>query len=243
MRSAGGPRQLRSPKRPASRGARPARNAGPVAPAAARSGRCGAAAQTQPLCATCTRPGPSFWKALPGLRRELTKLTDGPCRSLRSCRATAPACSAAPAATVRPELRPFTTAWWPPSVPAPCSQLAQAERRRGRAGRPRRRDVGAHPRRPRPAPCRQARRAPSRRARGHRGVAGPRRAHGPARAWVAATIAARPDPDERHLLQRYAVWNLLRRLRRRNKGAETTYGQADHRQAPRSAPRSACSAG
>lgn len=44
--------------------------------------------------------------------------------------------------------------------------------------------------------------------------------------WVAATIAARADPDEAHLLRRYAIWHLLRRLRRRPGGAGTTDAQA-----------------
>ena len=44
--------------------------------------------------------------------------------------------------------------------------------------------------------------------------------------WIATVIAKRPDHDERHLLQRYAVWHLLRRLRRRGKKAETTHIQA-----------------
>ena len=43
--------------------------------------------------------------------------------------------------------------------------------------------------------------------------------------WVAATINGRPDPDEQQLLHRYAVWHLLRRLRRRTGGAETTHNQ------------------
>lgn len=44
--------------------------------------------------------------------------------------------------------------------------------------------------------------------------------------WISAVIAARPDHDEQHLLQRYAVWHLLRRLRRRGRKAETTHIQA-----------------
>jgi hypothetical protein len=43
--------------------------------------------------------------------------------------------------------------------------------------------------------------------------------------WVAATINGRPGPDEQQLLHRYAVWHLLRRLRRRTSGAETTHNQ------------------
>ena len=43
--------------------------------------------------------------------------------------------------------------------------------------------------------------------------------------WITATIAARPDPDERHLLHRYGNWYLVRRLRARSRGA-TSYHQA-----------------
>ena len=42
--------------------------------------------------------------------------------------------------------------------------------------------------------------------------------------WIAATIAARPNPDERHLLHRYGDWHLARRLRARSRGA-TGYHQ------------------
>ena len=44
-------------------------------------------------------------------------------------------------------------------------------------------------------------------------------------AWVTHAIGARRDPDERYLLKRYAVWHLMRRLRRR-KTEPTTYTQA-----------------
>ncbi len=43
--------------------------------------------------------------------------------------------------------------------------------------------------------------------------------------WITAGIAARPDPDERHLLHRYGTWYLVRRLRARSRGA-TSYHQA-----------------
>jgi len=33
--------------------------------------------------------------------------------------------------------------------------------------------------------------------------------------WITTTIAERPDPDERPMLHRYAVWHLLRRMRHR----------------------------
>jgi hypothetical protein len=44
--------------------------------------------------------------------------------------------------------------------------------------------------------------------------------------WAAELVAARPDSEERHLLHRYAVWHVIRRLRARIGGGVTTYGQA-----------------
>ncbi|OLM09175.1 MULTISPECIES: hypothetical protein [unclassified Pseudonocardia] len=44
--------------------------------------------------------------------------------------------------------------------------------------------------------------------------------------WITTTIAERADPDEQHLLHRYAVWHLLRRLRRRVGSGHTSPGQA-----------------
>jgi hypothetical protein len=38
-------------------------------------------------------------------------------------------------------------------------------------------------------------------------------------------LASRDDPDQRQLLRRYAVWHLLRRLRRRTRGEDTTHEQ------------------
>jgi len=43
--------------------------------------------------------------------------------------------------------------------------------------------------------------------------------------WIAITIADRDDADQRQLLHRYAVWHVLRRLRRRVRDTGTTYGQ------------------
>jgi hypothetical protein len=38
-------------------------------------------------------------------------------------------------------------------------------------------------------------------------------------------LATRTDPDQRRILQRYAIWHLLRRLRRRNNGQHATHEQ------------------
>jgi hypothetical protein len=43
--------------------------------------------------------------------------------------------------------------------------------------------------------------------------------------WVNAAIAERADPNEQHLLRRYALWHMLRRLRQRTQGADTTHNQ------------------
>jgi hypothetical protein len=43
--------------------------------------------------------------------------------------------------------------------------------------------------------------------------------------WITITIAGRDDGGQRELLHRYAVWHLLRRLRRRAGSAETTHAQ------------------
>ena len=45
-------------------------------------------------------------------------------------------------------------------------------------------------------------------------------------AWITQTLAARTDPAGRQLLQRYALWHVLRRLRQRTRTASTTAAQA-----------------
>jgi len=44
-------------------------------------------------------------------------------------------------------------------------------------------------------------------------------------AWITRTLAGRSDPEEQQLLQRYAIWHVLRRLRRRLGDTTTTYSQ------------------
>lgn len=43
--------------------------------------------------------------------------------------------------------------------------------------------------------------------------------------WIERTLAGRGDPGQRQLLHRYAVWHLLRRLRRRNNTTYATHAQ------------------
>jgi hypothetical protein len=43
--------------------------------------------------------------------------------------------------------------------------------------------------------------------------------------WITDTIATRANPDEQHLLRRYAIWHVLRRLSGRLRGVDTTHHQ------------------
>lgn len=177
----------------------------------------------RPLCATCTRADPSFWKRCPSCD-EQTKLTDGPCarcvlrQRLRELLGD-------PTGAIHPQLqalydnlgsaeRPGTVLGW---LKRSKAVAVLAELGAGRltlshdtldelpAGKPVEYlravlvSTGALP------------------ARDEQMVRLER--------WVTDTIAGREDPDERHILQRYAVWQLLRRLRRPNKGGETTHGK------------------
>jgi hypothetical protein len=45
--------------------------------------------------------------------------------------------------------------------------------------------------------------------------------------WVIRTLDEHATPDSRELLDRYAVWHLLRRVRQRNRDTEATYEQLD----------------
>lgn len=44
--------------------------------------------------------------------------------------------------------------------------------------------------------------------------------------WITQVVTERPDAEERKLLHRYAVWHMVRRLRGRLAGADTTRGQS-----------------
>lgn len=43
--------------------------------------------------------------------------------------------------------------------------------------------------------------------------------------WITRLITEQPDPAERQLLHRYAIWHQLRRLRGRLRGTDASYGQ------------------
>jgi len=45
--------------------------------------------------------------------------------------------------------------------------------------------------------------------------------------WVSQTVNEYSDPEDKEFLHRYAVWHVLRRIRQRNRGGDTTYGQVE----------------
>jgi hypothetical protein len=177
----------------------------------------------EPLCATCTRPDPSFWRSCPTCGHN-AQLRSGPC----------PRCTVRrrlhellrdEAGEIRPELqalydnlanyeRPTTVLAWLDKSKAPVilRELGAGQRPLTQAALDELPDT-----------------KPLKHLRSILVATGalPARDEQMARLerWMTRTIAERPDPDERKLLHRYAVWHLLRRLRRRTKGTDTTHSQ------------------
>jgi hypothetical protein len=196
----------------------------------ARCARCGqvrpvrAGSSEGPLCSACTRSDPSFWKRCPGCG-EAAKLVDGPCRRCALREQLRRLLGGADGA-VRPDLEPLyenlATTGRPGTVlgwlnKSQTSAVLEALGS-GRVAL----SHTALDELPAAKPVEHLRAVLV--ATG----ALPGRDEQMARLerWVAASVAAREDPEERQLLQRYGMWNLLRRLRRRHNGSETTYGQA-----------------
>ena len=195
----------------------------------ARCARCSKVRQVrggsaaEPLCATCTRNDDAFWKRCPDCG-EATKLTDGPCARC-ALRKQLQELFAGTDEAIRPELaglfenlaaieRPSTVLTWLSRSGAVrvLARVAAGEVALSHealdelpAGKPLEHlramlvATGALP----PRDEQMAR----------------------LEAWVSSTLAAREDPEERQLLQRYALWHLLRRLRARLKNGEATFSQ------------------
>ena len=175
-----------------------------------------------PLCATCTRPDPAFWRACPGCGEPGRIHINARCarctihRRLRQVLGD-------DTGTIRPELqalhdalaatnRTVTVETWLNRSAAPKILHALA-------GQPLTHDtLDALP--------------PGKPVEHLRSVLVaigtlPARDEQLARLqrWITDTIAARANPDEQHLLRRYAIWHVLRRLRGRLNGADTTHHQ------------------
>lgn len=177
----------------------------------------------RPLCSTCTRPDPQFWHSCPGCGQP-GRLRTGRCARctvdlrLRTLLGDA-------TGTIRPELqalyealagapRPATVANWLDRSAAPAilrgletgRQLTHQTLDELPAGKPVEHlrsvlvAIGTLPQRDEHMTRLQR--------------------------WITHAIADRPDTNEQQLLHRYAVWHLLRRLRGRINGTDTTHAQA-----------------
>ncbi len=176
----------------------------------------------EPLCATCTRPDPSFWRSCtdcgqPGrihagrcarcsVQRRVRELLGDDDGHIR------PELNALYQALVSAE-RPATVASWLDKSTAPeilrrlktSNQLNHEDLDALPAGKPVEHlrsvlvAVGTLP--PRDEQMARLQR------------------------WITTTIAQRPDPEDQQVLRRYTLWHILRRLRRRLNGTDATYNQ------------------
>ena len=179
---------------------------------------------SRPLCATCTRPDPSFWKRCPTCA-ETTKLTDGPCVRC-DIRQQLTGLLGGPDGAIRPELQALYQNLAAVERPATVARWLKHEHTRSVLGGLSSGKLAlAHETldRLRPAKTVEHLRA----VLVATGALEARDEHMVRlEAWVTAAIGTRTDPDERYLLKRYAVWHLMRRLRRQHKAEPTTYNQA-----------------
>jgi hypothetical protein len=178
-----------------------------------------------PLCATCTRTDPGFWRSCPGCGQP-GRLRTGPGRCVRcNLNQRLRELLGDQHGQIRPEMQALyqalTTTDRPGTVVACLDKSAAPTLLRDlQAGtRPLTHDtLDALP--------------PSKPVEHLRSVlvaigSLPRRDEHMARLqrWTTRTIAERADVEQRQLLDRYAVWHVIRRLRGRLRDAETTHEQ------------------
>jgi hypothetical protein len=180
--------------------------------------------RTEPLCARCTRPDPSFWRTCPSCG-QTAQLRSGPCARCRVEQRVRELLGDEHGQT-RPELEPLhrslvsvdhpntVLAWLGNSTGAAIlRQLAAGERPLTHAALDELPDS-----------------KPLRHLRSMLVATGalPARDEHMARLerWVDQTISDRDmDAEQQQLLHRYADWHLLRRLRHRTRGSEVTHSQ------------------
>jgi hypothetical protein len=176
----------------------------------------------EPLCATCTQPDPAFWRSCPTCG-EPAKLTRGPCprcalgRRLRELLGDH-------AGEIRQELQGLFDNLAGHERPRTVLAFLRKNAARGLLS-----EIGAGER-----PLTHAAldelpdSKPIRHLRSVLVATGALPARdellGRLEAWIACTID-REDPEERQVLQRYALWHLLRRLRRRTNNTLVTAAQ------------------
>lgn len=178
----------------------------------------------QPLCATCLRPDPSFWRCCPacGEQRQLSTQSCSRCNLRQRLRALL----APDTGDVRDELRglldnlinadrPRTVLEWL-NRPATADVLRELGTGQRALNHPALDDLPAS----KPLEHLRAILVATK-------TLPPRDEHLiRLERWIARTVEDRADPEQRQLLHRYAVWHLLRRLRSRNDGSRATHSQA-----------------
>lgn len=177
----------------------------------------------RPLCASCTQPDSSFWKRCPTCA-EATKLTGGPCARC-DLRRRLTDLLGGPDGTIASQLQTLYENLAAVELPATVSSWIGHHHTAAILGGLARGDLPiAHDTLDRLRPAKTVEHL---RAVLVATGALPDRDEHMARleAWVTDTIAARPDPHERYLLERYTIWHLLRRLRRAHNGEAITYNQ------------------
>jgi hypothetical protein len=176
---------------------------------------------TTPLCATCTRPDPSFWRGCPACGR--------PQLSTRSCTRCnlrqRLAALLADGGGVRAELRglhdTLADSERPNLVLAWLNKTATASILRDFGTGQRALSHAGLDELPASKPVEHLRAILV-----ATGTLPPRDEHlARLERWIARTLAERSDPEHRQLLHRYAVWHLLRRLRQRTNTTHATCAQ------------------
>lgn len=178
---------------------------------------------TRPLCATCTRPDPSFWRGCPACGR--------PQLSTRSCtrcnlRQRLAVLLADGSGGIRAELRglhdTLADSERPNLVLAWLNKTAIANILREFGTGQRALSHAALDESPASKPVEHLRAILV-----ATGALPPRDEHlARLERWIERTLAEHGDPEQRQLLHRYAIWHLLRRLRQRTNTTHATHAQA-----------------
>ena len=180
---------------------------------------------TEPRCATCTRPDPSFWRACPdcGMRAQLRS---GPCARCRLRLRLARLLGDADG-EILPGLQALYNNLADTERPATVLQWLARSKTSAVLD-----ELGAGQRPLTHAALDEL--EPTKPVEHLRSVLVatgtlPVRDEQLARIerWVTRIVDEDCDPQHKELLHRYAVWHLLRRLRQRNRGTEVTYSQLD----------------
>jgi hypothetical protein len=196
----------------------------------ARCSRCGdtgpiyGGTRAEPLCSTCTRPDPEFWRACPSCGHTGRVHRCGPCarcaldQRLRDLLGDE---TGQIPPLLQPLHRDLLTAEYPATVLDWLGKNTTASLLRELA-------TGSRPL-THTTLDEFGDSKPLRHLRSVLAATGalPARDEHLARLehWITRTIAQRPDPEQQQLLHRYAVWHVLRRLRRRLGDTHASYHQ------------------